>query len=85
MKSSIFALLLALMPAQQMESVNAWLSKNLGRPYVWGATGYKSYDCSGVIWRMLSDHGVFMSAPRRASSFSHSRSSRPTKNLRTER
>jgi cell wall-associated NlpC family hydrolase len=23
------------------------IDKNLGRPYVWGATGLKSYDCSG--------------------------------------
>lgn len=60
MKITVLALLLAAMPAHHVDSINAWLQKNLGRPYVWGATGYKSYDCSGVIWRMLSDQGVFL-------------------------
>jgi cell wall-associated NlpC family hydrolase len=53
-------LLLAVMPAQHIDSMNGWFERNMGRPYVWGATGYKSYDCSGVVWRMLSDHGVYL-------------------------
>jgi cell wall-associated NlpC family hydrolase len=60
MKPLILTLILAAMPSPMAESVNTWLQKNMGRPYVWGATGYKSYDCSGVVWRMLSDHGVFL-------------------------
>lgn len=36
------------------------ISRHLGRPYVWGATGLKSYDCSGFIWRVLTDSGVLI-------------------------
>jgi cell wall-associated NlpC family hydrolase len=60
MKLLLLPLLLAVMPAPHIESMNGWLERNMGRPYVWGATGYKSYDCSGVVWRMLSDHGVYL-------------------------
>lgn len=60
MKSFLLALLLFSMPPQLADRVGDWLQKNMGRPYVWGATGYKSYDCSGVIWRMLADQGVFL-------------------------
>jgi cell wall-associated NlpC family hydrolase len=31
----------------------------LGRPYVWGASGIKSFDCSGFVWRVFTDNGVF--------------------------
>jgi cell wall-associated NlpC family hydrolase len=31
---------------------------HLGRPYVWGATGLKSYDCSGFVWRVHVDAGT---------------------------
>lgn len=36
------------------------ISRHLGRPYVWGATGLKSYDCSGFLWRVLTDSGVLI-------------------------
>jgi len=36
------------------------LEDNLGRPYVWGATGLKSYDCSGFVWRVMYDSGILM-------------------------
>ncbi|MGA2327355.1 MAG: NlpC/P60 family protein [Bryobacteraceae bacterium] len=36
------------------------LEDNLGRPYVWGATGLKSYDCSGFVWRVIYDSGILM-------------------------
>ncbi|HET9942917.1 MAG TPA: NlpC/P60 family protein [Terriglobia bacterium] len=36
------------------------IEKHLGRPYVWGATGLKSYDCSGFIWRVLYENGILM-------------------------
>ena len=36
------------------------IQRNLGRPYVWGATGMKSFDCSGFIWRVLYENGILM-------------------------
>jgi len=36
------------------------IERNLGRPYVWGATGTKSYDCSGFVWRVLYENGIMM-------------------------
>ena len=38
----------------------ASIERLLGRPYVWGATGEKSFDCSGFVWRVAGDHGLFM-------------------------
>ena len=43
-----------------LRSVKASIEKNLGRPYVWGATGLKSYDCSGFVWRVLYENGIMM-------------------------
>lgn len=43
-----------------VKNFTGWLNENLGRPYVWGATGHKSYDCSGFVWRMLTDNGVLI-------------------------
>ncbi len=42
------------------ESVKASIEKNLGRPYVWGAAGLKSFDCSGFVWRVLYENGILM-------------------------
>jgi cell wall-associated NlpC family hydrolase len=36
------------------------IEHNLGKPYVWGSTGMKSYDCSGFVWRMLLEDGVML-------------------------
>jgi hypothetical protein len=30
----------------------------VGRPYVWGATGPDSYDCSGLTWQSYSQAGI---------------------------
>ena len=30
----------------------------VGRPYRWGATGPNAFDCSGLVWRCLSDAGI---------------------------
>ncbi|MEW6079485.1 MAG: NlpC/P60 family protein [Thermodesulfobacteriota bacterium] len=32
----------------------------LGRPYVWGACGMKSFDCSGFVWRIMTENGIFI-------------------------
>ncbi len=33
---------------------------HLGRPYVWGTCGLKSFDCSGFVWRVMFDNGVLV-------------------------
>ena len=35
-------------------------SRHTGRPYVWGAVGLKSFDCSGYLWRTFLENGVMM-------------------------
>jgi cell wall-associated NlpC family hydrolase len=44
----------------QSASLKAAIEKHLGRPYVWGATGLKSFDCSGFVWRVLDENGLYM-------------------------
>ncbi|RPI25375.1 MAG: hypothetical protein EHM61_14555 [Acidobacteria bacterium] len=36
------------------------IEKHLGRPYVWGASGMKSFDCSGFVWRVMTDKGILI-------------------------
>lgn len=36
------------------------IQTHLGRPYVWGSCGVKSFDCSGFVWRVYFDSGVIM-------------------------
>jgi cell wall-associated NlpC family hydrolase len=40
------------------DRVRGAVEKHLGRPYVWGATGLKSFDCSGFVWRVFTDAGA---------------------------
>ena len=42
------------------EGLKNAIERNLGRPYVWGATGLKSYDCSGFVWRVMYENGILM-------------------------
>jgi len=35
------------------------IQTHLGKPYAWGSSGLKSYDCSGFVWRVMYDNGVF--------------------------
>jgi len=60
----------------------ATIERHLGRPYVWGSSGMKSFDCSGFLWRVMLDNGVltkrttarkyYMSLPRLAKPFAKS-------------
>jgi cell wall-associated NlpC family hydrolase len=36
--------------------------RNWGRRFGlrWGASGMKSFDCSGCIWRVMSENGILM-------------------------
>jgi cell wall-associated NlpC family hydrolase len=45
-----------------LTSVANFASSQLGKPYVFGATGLGSYDCSGLTWRAYSRAGI--SIPR---------------------
>ena len=36
------------------------IERHLRRPYAWGASGLKSFDCSGFVWRVLNDNGVLI-------------------------
>lgn len=42
------------------ERVRASIELHIGKPYVWGATGEKSFDCSGFVWRVMTDSGLFI-------------------------
>lgn len=80
MNTMLLVLLLLVQAAPAEEAGPAWpppppaIQKHLGRPYVWGTSGLKSFDCSGFIWRVLLENGVltkrttarkfYMSLPR---------------------
>lgn len=42
------------------ESLKRTADRYVGRPYVWGASGLKSFDCSGFIWRVLFENGILL-------------------------
>ena len=41
-------------------TLKAIIEKHLGRPYGWGSTGLKSFDCSGFVWRVMSESGILL-------------------------
>jgi cell wall-associated NlpC family hydrolase len=47
-------------PSDFFSGIKAAIERNLGRPYVWGATGLKSFDCSGFVWRVMMENGILM-------------------------
>lgn len=42
------------------DQVKNSIGRHLGRPYVWGSSGLKSYDCSGFIWRVMFENGMLL-------------------------
>ena len=50
-------------PQPEVSDNGSWLKATmdqyLGKPYVWGASGLKSFDCSGFVWRVFNDNGIF--------------------------
>lgn len=42
------------------EALRSSIEGHLGRPYVWGSAGLKSFDCSGYVWRVLWENGIMM-------------------------
>jgi peptidoglycan endopeptidase LytE len=46
--------------AEFLSGIKTAIQRNLGRPYVWGATGQKSFDCSGFVWRVMYENGILM-------------------------
>ena len=36
------------------------IESHLGLPYVWGAAGMKSFDCSGFVYRVMDESGLYM-------------------------
>ena len=34
------------------------IESHLGFPYVWGASGMKSFDCSGFVYRVMDESGL---------------------------
>jgi cell wall-associated NlpC family hydrolase len=45
-------------PRPWWDPARSAIERHLGRPYVWGACGSKSFDCSGFVWRIMMDNGV---------------------------
>ncbi len=42
------------------DRIKAAVESHLSRPYVWGACGLKSFDCSGFVWRVMADNGMLI-------------------------
>jgi cell wall-associated NlpC family hydrolase len=47
-------------PPSEWERMKTAIEGHLGKPYVWGATGLKSFDCSGFVWRVMADSGYML-------------------------
>jgi cell wall-associated NlpC family hydrolase len=47
-------------PGEFWTPLRPTIERHLGRPYVWGTAGLKSFDCSGFVWRVMFDNGVLI-------------------------
>ncbi len=43
-----------------LDRIHDSIRRNLGRPYVWGSSGLKSFDCSGFVYRVFEQSGLYM-------------------------
>jgi len=65
MKRAWLAILLGACAANAAEPPSFWdrfrlkIETYLGRPYTWGASGVKSFDCSGFVWRVSQESGLY--------------------------
>ena len=48
------------LPAEAEIALRTTIERYLHRPYVWGASGLKSFDCSGFVWRLMTDNGILI-------------------------
>lgn len=62
------------------EQALAWARTQLGKPYIWGATGPHGYDCSGLVQRAFQNAGV--SLPRTTGAQYHATARVPVSQLR---
>ncbi|HNY40411.1 MAG TPA: NlpC/P60 family protein [Bryobacteraceae bacterium] len=47
-------------PEDAVGRIRASIDRNLRRPYVWGSSGLKSFDCSGFVFRVFEQSGLYM-------------------------
>lgn len=47
-------------PPEFWDQVKFVIERYLGRPYVWGGAGLKSFDCSGFVWRVMFENGILV-------------------------
>jgi len=54
-------------PLQNTAGQNDWwysaqknIEKYLGKPYAIGTAGKKSFDCSGFVWRIMTENGIML-------------------------
>jgi cell wall-associated NlpC family hydrolase len=72
--------LVALAAGQQAteEGVRKAIENHLGRPYVWGADGLKSFDCSGFVWRVAQESGYYFKRTTARKLFFSTRPAKPS-------
>ena len=80
--SAVLVCLLAPPSSVLAEDVVDFAAKLIGRPYVWGAEGPKSFDCSGLTQYVYAEFGVRL--PRRAIDQSDELRDKDTADLFTE-
>lgn len=58
--SRLLLVLMFLQGGTFLDGVKTSIQNHLGRPYVWGASGMKSFDCSGFVWRVMYENGILV-------------------------